>query len=179
MADPERTDVMLRSAVGLLGDVAEAFPNGQVKAMLQADWVNETVKTARSKGADADSRTVAKWAKEVNFLNEVESTRKFRSDCVLSADDTTRYKLMTTLIRPLRFPSHLHQASRLRSRPDRSNHRTTLNKHCATTLIHTKGETVSLPALKSRFDGHRHRVGTCVRPASLKTTSQKLAPTAS
>ena len=66
VTDQDRTDSILKSAVGLLGDLAEAFPSGQLKSHLQGEWVTESVKVARTRSTDAEGKAVAKWAKEVS-----------------------------------------------------------------------------------------------------------------
>lgn len=67
LTDQDRTESIIRSAVGLLGDLAEAFPGGQLKPHLQNDWVSEAVKVARSRSTDTEGKAIAKWAKEVCF----------------------------------------------------------------------------------------------------------------
>lgn len=66
LTDQERTEGIIKSAVGLLGDLAEAFPSGQIKPHLQTEWVTEAVKAARTRSRDAEGKAVAKWAKEVS-----------------------------------------------------------------------------------------------------------------
>lgn len=63
--DDQRTEPILRSAVGLLGDLAEAFPGGQLRAQLQSEWVANAVKVCRTRASAAESKSVAKWAKEM------------------------------------------------------------------------------------------------------------------
>lgn len=66
LTDQERTEGIIKSSVGLLGDLAEAFPGGQIKPHLQTEWVVEAVKAARTRSRDAEGKAVAKWAKEVS-----------------------------------------------------------------------------------------------------------------
>lgn len=62
LADEERPDAVARLAIGLLGDIADAFPNGQVKDYLLADWVIGALKV---KGRGRELKTTVRWAKEV------------------------------------------------------------------------------------------------------------------
>jgi hypothetical protein len=39
----DRTESILRSAIGLLGDLAEAFPNGQLKEPLSSPYLRAAV----------------------------------------------------------------------------------------------------------------------------------------
>lgn len=66
LTDQERTEGIIKSGVGLLGDLAEAFPQGQIKPHLQNEWVAEAVKVARTRSTDTEGKAIAKWAKEVS-----------------------------------------------------------------------------------------------------------------
>ncbi|BGP19924.1 hypothetical protein JCM10213_002282 [Rhodosporidiobolus nylandii] len=65
LTDQDRTDSILRSAIGLLGDLAEAFPNGQLKEPLNSPWVGEILKAGRTKMGGTETKKVAKWAREM------------------------------------------------------------------------------------------------------------------
>lgn len=65
LTDQDRTEVILRSSIGLIGDLAEAFPRGELKEILKSDWVAECLKSGRTKMGGAETKKVAKWAKEV------------------------------------------------------------------------------------------------------------------
>lgn len=65
LTDQDRTESILRSAIGLLGDLAEAFPNGQLKEPLSSPWVGELLRAGRTKMGGAETKKVAKWAREV------------------------------------------------------------------------------------------------------------------
>lgn len=63
--DQDRTEELLRGALGIIGDLAEAFPAGQIKAMLEQQWVGDALKAGRTRIGGAETKKVAKWAKEV------------------------------------------------------------------------------------------------------------------
>ncbi|GAA5987867.1 hypothetical protein JCM11641_003514 [Rhodosporidiobolus odoratus] len=65
LTDQDRTEVILRSAIGLLGDLAEAFPNGQLKEPFSSPWVDEVLRAGRTKMGSAETKKVAKWAREM------------------------------------------------------------------------------------------------------------------
>ncbi|GAA5858585.1 hypothetical protein JCM8547_001375 [Rhodosporidiobolus lusitaniae] len=65
LTDQDRTEPILRSAIGLLGDLAEAFSNGQLKEPLSSPWVSEVLKAGRTKQGGAETKKVAKWAREM------------------------------------------------------------------------------------------------------------------
>ncbi|TPX34252.1 hypothetical protein SmJEL517_g03047 [Synchytrium microbalum] len=65
-ADPERTESLTRSVIGLLGDLASAFPPGLLKPLLSADWIDQLLKSVKAdRGASQATKEVAKWAREV------------------------------------------------------------------------------------------------------------------
>lgn len=63
--DQDRTEELLKGALGVIGDLAEAFPAGQIKAMLEQTWVTEALKAGRTRIGSSETKKVAKWAKEV------------------------------------------------------------------------------------------------------------------
>ncbi|BGP03309.1 Importin subunit beta-1 [Rhodotorula toruloides] len=65
LTDQDRTEAILRSAIGLLGDLAEAFPNGQLKEPLSSSWVADLLKAGRTKMGGSETKKVAKWAREM------------------------------------------------------------------------------------------------------------------
>lgn len=106
LLDGERTEAILRAAVGLLGDLAEAFPNGQLRAQLQSEWVTNAVKTCRTRSQSAESKNVAKWAKEVRLDCLVWAASTLCADhheCL--ADDPPRKHGIKLLIPTITTPS--------------------------------------------------------------------------
>lgn len=64
-ADPNRTDSLTRSVIGLLGDLAETF-EGQLKAFFQQEWVPTLLREARtSRHYTQTTKETARWAKEM------------------------------------------------------------------------------------------------------------------
>ncbi|KAF3926976.1 Transportin-2 [Dactylellina cionopaga] len=63
--DPNRTEALLRSAMGVLGDLADAFPNGEFAQLFRSEWVMPMIKDIRA-NREFSSRTqdTARWAKE-------------------------------------------------------------------------------------------------------------------
>ena len=66
LTDQDRTEAILRSSIGLLGDLAEAFPGGELKEALSGPWVGELLKVGRTKIGGPETKKVAKWAREVS-----------------------------------------------------------------------------------------------------------------
>lgn len=75
LTDQDRTEAILRSAIGLLGDLAEAFPNGQLKEPLSSSWVADLLKAGRTKMGGSETKKVAKWAREVRLASFVHCYR--------------------------------------------------------------------------------------------------------
>ena len=63
--DPEHTQAALASIVGLLGDLADAFPRGEAKDFFLQPWVAEVLKMSRTRGGTETIRKTAKWAREM------------------------------------------------------------------------------------------------------------------
>jgi importin subunit beta-1 len=64
LADEERTATLQRNVIGLIGDLAETFPGGQLKQQLSSEWVTNCLKSGRAKGMPQATKEVAKWASE-------------------------------------------------------------------------------------------------------------------
>lgn len=61
----DRSESLLRGSIGLLGDIATAFPQGPVMAKLQQQWVLDYIKVGRSRGNGSETRKTANWARDV------------------------------------------------------------------------------------------------------------------
>ncbi|EPS41284.1 hypothetical protein H072_4856 [Dactylellina haptotyla CBS 200.50] len=63
--DQNRTEALLRSAMGVLGDLADAFPNGEFAQLFRSEWVMPMIKDIRA-NREFSSRThdTTRWAKE-------------------------------------------------------------------------------------------------------------------
>jgi hypothetical protein len=66
LSDEERTDAVVKSSFGLIGDLAETFPNGQLKNLLLAEWIHQELRS-KSRMSSETKRT-ARWAREVSDL---------------------------------------------------------------------------------------------------------------
>lgn len=61
----QASEPLIRGALGLLGDIASAYPNGELKVLLSGAWVAEFVKAGRARGHGAETRKTAAWAREM------------------------------------------------------------------------------------------------------------------
>ncbi|RVD87404.1 uncharacterized protein DFL_001640 [Arthrobotrys flagrans] len=63
--DQNRTEALLRSAMGTLGDLADAFPNGEYANFFRSEWLMPMIKDIRA-NREFSSRThdTTRWAKE-------------------------------------------------------------------------------------------------------------------
>lgn len=63
--DQNRSESLLRAAMGVIGDLAETFPNGEFANYFRNDWVARLIKDTRS-NREFSSRTIetARWARE-------------------------------------------------------------------------------------------------------------------
>lgn len=63
--DQNRSDALMRSAMGVIGDIAETFPNGQFATFYRSDWLSAMIKSTRQ-NPEYGTRTIdtARWARE-------------------------------------------------------------------------------------------------------------------
>ncbi|GAP86613.1 putative importin subunit beta-1 protein [Rosellinia necatrix] len=63
--DMNRTESLMRSAMGVIGDLADAYPNGELADAFRQDWLSVMIKETRS-NREFQPRTVetARWARE-------------------------------------------------------------------------------------------------------------------
>ena len=66
LIDSERTESTVKLAIGLVGDLADTFPRGEIKQMLLAEWVATELRT-RGRYSPELKRTI-RWAREVRCL---------------------------------------------------------------------------------------------------------------
>ncbi|KAJ1031485.1 hypothetical protein NDA13_001878 [Ustilago tritici] len=64
-AQSQASEPLIRGALGLLGDLASAFPNGELKVLLTGAWVAEFIKLGRGRGNGSETRKTAAWAREM------------------------------------------------------------------------------------------------------------------
>ncbi|KAI7907779.1 armadillo-type protein [Cokeromyces recurvatus] len=65
--DPNRNDSLVRSIIGLLGDLAETF-EGQLKQFFMQDWITALLREARtSRHYSSSTKETSRWAKEVKY----------------------------------------------------------------------------------------------------------------
>ncbi|KAF8439527.1 armadillo-type protein [Terfezia claveryi] len=62
--DPDRSEALMRSAMGVLGDLAESFPNGEIADYFRADWVMGMIKETRQTYGLGRTGDTARWARE-------------------------------------------------------------------------------------------------------------------
>ncbi|KAL1885346.1 karyopherin Kap95, partial [Ceratocystis pirilliformis] len=61
-----RSEPLLRSSMGVIGDLAETFPNGELKEVLRQEWLTALIKETKS-NREYGPRTLetARWAREL------------------------------------------------------------------------------------------------------------------
>lgn len=63
--DQDQTEELLKGTLGIIGDLAEVFSNGQIKVALDQQWIAEALKTGRTRVGGPETKKLAKWAKEM------------------------------------------------------------------------------------------------------------------
>lgn len=63
-SDPNRTEALLRSSMGVVGDLSTAFPNGECADYFRQDWISAMAKEIRANREFSDrTRETARWAR--------------------------------------------------------------------------------------------------------------------
>ncbi|KAF2726343.1 ARM repeat-containing protein [Polychaeton citri CBS 116435] len=64
-SDTNRTEALLRSSMGVIGDIGEAFPGGEVSQYFRQDWLTQMARDTRA-NKEFSPRTIetARWARE-------------------------------------------------------------------------------------------------------------------
>ncbi|KAI0277890.1 karyopherin Kap95 [Russula aff. rugulosa BPL654] len=63
LADDNNGEPLDKLAFGVIGDLADAFPNGELKPVLLAEWIGTSL--VSRKGYDKETKTTVKWAREM------------------------------------------------------------------------------------------------------------------
>lgn len=60
-----RSEALMRASMGVIGDLADAYPNGELVEAFRQDWVAAMIKETRG-NRDFQPRTIetARWARE-------------------------------------------------------------------------------------------------------------------
>lgn len=64
LSEEERPDTIVRAAFGLIGDLADLYSKGQIKALLMEGWITSALQQ-KPKGAPPETKRVLKYAREV------------------------------------------------------------------------------------------------------------------
>ncbi|KAL8642533.1 MAG: hypothetical protein Q9228_000797 [Teloschistes exilis] len=63
--DPNRSEALLRAAMGVTGDLADAFPGGEFAEAFRSDWMTQLIREVRSSQEySARTKETARWARE-------------------------------------------------------------------------------------------------------------------
>ncbi|TFK36480.1 armadillo-type protein [Crucibulum laeve] len=63
LSDEERTDSVMRLSFGLLGDLADSFPQGQLKPLLLAPWIVDELRSKHR--MPTETKKTMRWAREM------------------------------------------------------------------------------------------------------------------
>ncbi|THH30317.1 hypothetical protein EUX98_g3876 [Antrodiella citrinella] len=63
LADTEKTDAVHKASIGLIGDLADTFPEGQIKQYLLAEWISAELRMKQR--ASGEVRKTIRWTREV------------------------------------------------------------------------------------------------------------------
>lgn len=63
LTDEDRTEALVKLGVGLIGDLADAYRNGEIREALLQEWIVNSFKF-KGRGYSPDTKKTLKWAKE-------------------------------------------------------------------------------------------------------------------
>lgn len=63
LGDDDRSETTVKLCFGLLGDLADAFPDGRLKQLLLAEWIASDLRNKR--GMTAETKKTMRWAREM------------------------------------------------------------------------------------------------------------------
>ncbi|KAH7907378.1 armadillo-type protein [Hygrophoropsis aurantiaca] len=63
LGDDDRSESVIKLSFGLLGDLADSFPNGQLKQSLLSEWIASELRSKR--GMPPDAKKTMRWAREM------------------------------------------------------------------------------------------------------------------
>ncbi|KAG9310985.1 armadillo-type protein [Chiua virens] len=63
LADDDRSETTVKLCFGLMGDLADCFPNGQLKQLLLSEWIASDLRNKR--GMSAETKKTMRWAREM------------------------------------------------------------------------------------------------------------------
>ena len=63
LADEERDESVVKLAFGLIGDLADAFPDGQLKPLLLSEWLVQALR--KKSRLSPETKKTVRWAREV------------------------------------------------------------------------------------------------------------------
>lgn len=66
MADQDRVESTPRLVFGLIGDLASAFPNGEIKQVLLVDWIAAELRPGRLPRYSGTTKQIQRYAREVS-----------------------------------------------------------------------------------------------------------------
>lgn len=63
--DIEKTEALIRCILGLIGDFADAFPNGELNPLFNQTWISDIIREGKRMRGSISTKEVAKWANQM------------------------------------------------------------------------------------------------------------------
>ncbi|PIA18762.1 ARM repeat-containing protein [Coemansia reversa NRRL 1564] len=63
--DPTRSEDVTKAMIGLLGDLADSFPGGEIRDYLRVDWIQALIKEGRAAPRGSSVRVISRWARDM------------------------------------------------------------------------------------------------------------------
>ncbi|KAJ2355276.1 karyopherin Kap95, partial [Coemansia sp. RSA 2618] len=63
--DQTRSEDVTKGMIGLLGDLADAFPAGEIRDFLRADWIQALIREGRTGARGSSIRVLSRWTRDM------------------------------------------------------------------------------------------------------------------
>ena len=121
--DSDRPDATTKLVIGLIGDLADAFPNGEIKNLLLEDWI--ALELRGRNRSSSELKKMARWAREVSSPHHVCSLSILTPgvgcqacDCIDVSSGHSRFSVQFLFVPPqltcFRTMSDAHNAHHIR-----------------------------------------------------------------
>lgn len=68
MQDEERSETTFQKAMGLIGDLADAFPTGELREQLLTEWIINNLLKGKPRLTTTEAKRTLKWAREARNI---------------------------------------------------------------------------------------------------------------
>lgn len=106
ITEEDRPEPLFKLALGLVGDLAETFQNGEIRDLLLEEWIINTLKS-KTRGMSPESKRTLKWAKEVRRVSVLVTSSSTKTTFIDGPTRHRRLRILDSHALPDFHPSNL------------------------------------------------------------------------